>query len=249
MKRNFDRVLLQVLKHEGGWSDHPRDPGGATMKGVTLAVFRRFYGEERSKSDLRAITDRQLESIYRKDYWDRCWCDELPDGVDLAVFDTAVNSGPRRSIRFIQQAVDADVDGAIGPNTLAKIVNGEPAKLINDMLDERLAFLQSLGTWDTFGKGWARRVQELRDSCLLLCGALGLPEPSMAEENFELVSLGSQGPWVAKLQQALDIESDGVFGAATEMALIDFQNENGLEVDGVAGRRTYLALGLIGPVL
>lgn len=247
MKTNFEKVLLQILKHEGGWSDHPRDPGGATMKGVTLAVFRRFYGEEQSKDDLRAITSQQLDSIYRKDYWDRCWCDELPDGIDLAVFDTAVNSGSSRSIRFIQKAVGTEVDGAIGPNTLAEILSGEPAKLINDMLDERLKFLQSLGTWDTFGKGWARRVKDLRQVCLLLCGAPAQSDESTVEESFETLRRGSQGAWVSKLQQALNIGADGVFGAETEIALTAFQRQNGLEADGVAGRRTFIVLGLIGP--
>ena len=247
MKANFEKVLLQILKHEGGWSDHPRDPGGATMKGVTLAVFRRFYGQEMSKDDLRAITDQQLHSIYRKDYWDRCWCDELPEGVDLAVFDTAVNSGPSRSIRFIQKAVDTAVDGAIGPNTLAKILSGEPAELINDMLDERLKFLQSLGTWDDFGKGWSRRVDDLRHTCMLLCGAPSELEQAISEDGYEILRLGSENDWVEKLQRALKLDIDGVFGVATENALKDFQAQNGLEADGVAGRRTYIALGLIGP--
>lgn len=247
MKTNFNKVLLQVLKHEGGWSDHPRDPGGATMKGVTLAVFRRFYGVESSKDDLRGITDQQLETIYRTDYWDRCWCDELPDGIDLAVFDTAVNSGPSRSIRFIQEVVDAKVDGAIGPNTLEKILSGEPAELINDMLDQRLKFLRNLSTWDAFGKGWARRVRELRQSCLLLCGAPAEAKQSIAEESFEITRLGSKNQWVIKLQQALNIDTDGDFGPATKTALVAFQRLTGLEADGVAGRRTYSALGLIGP--
>lgn len=248
MKGNFDKVLLQVLKHEGGWSDHPRDPGGATMKGVTLAVFRRFYGEDCSKDDLRGITNKQLENIYRTDYWDRCWCDDLPDGVDLAVFDTAVNSGPSRSIRFIQEAVNAEVDGAIGPKTLTKILNGEPKKLINGMLDQRLDFLQSLDTWDTFGKGWRHRIQDLRHSCLLLCSAPDQPPQLVKEDSFEIVRLGSKGQWVSKLQKALKIEADGVFGAATKSALISFQRSNGLEQDGVAGRRTFTVLGLIGQV-
>lgn len=247
MKSNFDKVLLQVLKHEGGWSDHPRDPGGATMKGVTLAVFRRFYGDESSKDDLRGITNQQLENIYRTDYWDRCWCDELPNGIDLAVFDTAVNSGPSRSIRFIQEAVNTDVDGAIGPNTLAKILSDEPEKIINGMLDQRLKFLQSLTTWDTFGKGWGRRVQELRHSCLLLCGAPIQSELSAEEESFEIVRLGSTGQWVSKLQKALGIGADGDFGEVTKSALAAYQRLNGLEADGVAGRRTFAALGLIGP--
>ena len=247
MKENFEKVLLQVLKHEGGWSDHPRDPGGATMKGITLAVFRRFFGNERSKDDLRDITDQQLETIYRTDYWDKCWCDDLPHGIDLAVFDTAVNSGPGRSIRFVQKVVDSEVDGVIGLHTLSRVRICKPAEVIDDMLDERLEFLQSLGTWDTFGRGWSRRVQDLRHTCLILCGGPVQSEQSTMQESYAIIRLGSEGEWVVKLQQALNINANGVFGTGTESALIAFQRQNSLEADGVAGRRTYTALGLIGP--
>lgn len=248
MKANFEKVLLQVLRHEGGWSDHPRDPGGATMKGVTLAVYRRFYGEERTKDDLRSISEQELEAIYRMDYWDKCWCDELPEGIDLALFDTAVNSGPSRAIRFIQQAVETDVDGAIGPNTLTSILSAESVDLVNKLLDARLTFLQSLGTWDVFGKGWTRRVEDLRHSCLYLCGAAVDSDSATAAESYQILRRGSEGKWVSKLQRALGIDVDGVFAWVTEEALVDFQKGNGLEADGVAGRRTFSALGLIGPI-
>ena len=94
MKKNFKKALKHVLVHEGGWADHPRDPGGATMKGVTLATYRSHFGEGKSKNDLWNITDEELGQVYRSGYWSKCHCDELPAGVDYVAFGAAVNSGP-----------------------------------------------------------------------------------------------------------------------------------------------------------
>ncbi|SDY77894.1 Glycosyl hydrolase 108 [Nitrosomonas halophila] len=91
MQDNFLNALEHVLAHEGGWADHPRDPGGATMKGVTLAVYQRYFGADKDKAALRAISDAELQHVYRTGYWEKCRCDELPNGVDYAVFDAAVN--------------------------------------------------------------------------------------------------------------------------------------------------------------
>lgn len=118
MDRNFNRSLKLVLAHEGGWSDHPKDPGGATMKGVTLANFRRYVKPNATKDDLRKITDDQISTVYRKYYWDAVSGAELPDGVDYAVFDFAVNSGPARAAKYLQAIVGTAQDGKIGPATL-----------------------------------------------------------------------------------------------------------------------------------
>lgn len=118
MKNSFKNALKLVLVHEGGWADHPRDPGGATMKGVTLVVYQRHFGENKNKDDLRNITDAELEKIYRSGYWEKCHCDDLPVGVDYIVFDAAVNSGPGRSAKWLQGAVGAKQDGGIGPRRL-----------------------------------------------------------------------------------------------------------------------------------
>lgn len=102
MDRNFQRALSLVLKSEGGWSDHPKDPGGATMKGVTLANFRRYVQSDATKDDLRKITDDQVATVYRRFYWDAVAGAELPDGIDYATFDYAVNSGPGRAAKALQ---------------------------------------------------------------------------------------------------------------------------------------------------
>ncbi len=170
MKENFNNSLKHVLVHEGGWSDHPKDPGGATMKGVTLLVYRNHFGENKTKDDLRNISDDELGQIYRSGYWDKCRCDDLPSGVDYAVFDSAVNSGPGRGAKWLQAAVGAVPDGGIGPNTLAKVKIHEPVKIVNSICDNRLSFLKSLDTWATFGRGWQRRVDDLRRTSVEMAG-------------------------------------------------------------------------------
>ena len=99
MTDRFDACLPHILHHEGGWADHPKDPGGATMKGITLAVFREWTGKQSTKAELKAISDNTVAAIYRKNYWFPSHCDKLPAGVDLIVFDLAVNSGPGRARR------------------------------------------------------------------------------------------------------------------------------------------------------
>jgi lysozyme family protein len=172
VKQNFASSLAHVLKHEGGWADHPRDPGGATMKGVTLATYSDWLGRQATKDELRAISDEHLRTIYKARFWDAVRGDELPSGVDYVVFDMAVNSGPGRAARMLQAAVGATPDGAIGPKTLAAVQAQDPAALIAAFQRSRQNFLEALPTFDAFGKGWTRRVTE--------AGEIGL---KLAEEH------------------------------------------------------------------
>ena len=163
----FDRCLAQILHHEGGEADHPKDPGGATMKGVTLAVFRTFKGNPNaSKAELRAISDADLGAIYHRNYWLAASCDKLPAGVDLMTFDLAVNSGPARARRYLQEAVGAEPDGQIGPLTLARVMALPPAELVTRISARRDKFFRSLPTFATFGKGWMRRLKEVTTKSL-----------------------------------------------------------------------------------
>ncbi len=251
MNVNFKAALKKVLTHEGGWSDNPKDPGGATMKGVTLATYREYSKSEKSKDELRNISDQELEDIYRSGYWNKCQCDKLPSGIDYAVFDAAVNSGPRRSVKWLQAAVDADPDGAMGPNTHNKVKAHTPIKVTQDMCDNRLSFLQSLKTWETFGKGWARRVEEVRTTAREMAG--GTTEIKADNEEiiipikteYKLVRKGSRGTLVAQIQAALGIDADGIFGSGTKSAVATWQKSHGLDADGIVGRDTYRSLGII----
>lgn len=175
MDRNFQRALSLVLKHEGGWSDHPADPGGATMKGVTLANFRRYVEPKATKDDLRKITDAQVAAVYRRFYWDAVHGAELPDGVDYAVFDFAVNSGPARAAKYLQAVVGVVEDGRIGPATLKAVRAKMHATIIHELCDKRVAFLQRLKAWPTFKNGWTARVKDVRSAALQM--ASGSPTP------------------------------------------------------------------------
>lgn len=163
MRDNFPACLAETLRHEGGWADHPKDPGGATMKGVTLATYRRWKPGA-TKDDLRRITDAEVAAIYRKGYWDAVNGDDLPAGLDLVAFDGAVNSGPARGAKWLQQALGVTADGKIGPKTIAAARAAQAEAVIDRACDLRMAFLRGLNTWPTFGKGWGRRVNEVRDA-------------------------------------------------------------------------------------
>lgn len=246
MKTNFEDSLKHVLCHEGGWADHPRDPGGATMKGITLATYRRHFGEERGKDDLRAISDEELSKIYDSGYWSKCRCDELPAGIDYVVFDAAVNSGPGRGVKWLQAAVGAKQDGGMGPKTLAKVKEHDFLDILHHMCDHRLAFLRGLSHWPDFGKGWSRRVEKVRVTAIEMGKGESQPIPEITPSvDYEIVRHGSSGEWGSRLQEALKIHVDGKFGNDTEGVLIEWQREKGLAPDGIAGRVTWQALGLI----
>ena len=149
---NFNEALALVLSHEGGYVDHPQDPGGETNHGVT----RRVAVDHGYSGDMKDIPLSTVRAIYKSLYWQPCRCDELPEAIRFDVFDGAVNSGGRRSIRWLQEASGAKVDGIIGPQTLAMAKNA--ANLSARYNGARLEFLASLKHWDTFGRGWARRV-------------------------------------------------------------------------------------------
>lgn len=163
MKQNFIIALEKVLKHEGGWADNPADPGGATMKGVTLKTFRSFFGSNQSKEDLRNISPEQLQHIYKTGYWDKCKCDKLPNGIDYVVFDAAVNSGPKQASKWLQRAVGSNADGIVGPNTINAILdyNKPNTNIVYEVCYQRLRFMQRLKIWSNFGKGWSSRVLEV----------------------------------------------------------------------------------------
>ncbi len=166
---NFDRAISLFLKHEGGYVDHPRDPGGATNKGITLRTFRRFIKPNGTKSDLKNLTTEQAAVVYKRQYWDAVLGDWLPDGVDYAVVDFAINSGPGRAAKYLQRVVGVTQDGRIGPQTLAAVRAKDPQEIVRDLCAARLAFMKRIQggrLWQTFGRGWQRRVDNVRKTAL-----------------------------------------------------------------------------------
>jgi lysozyme family protein len=161
MKDNFDEALKAVLHHEGGYVFHKDDPGGMTNLGVTKRVWEEWVGHEVDEKAMRALTPEIVGPMYKAKYWDKIKGDDLPAGVDYAVFDAAVNSGPGRAAKWLQSCVGVEPDGGIGPKTLAAVAAFDPAELVDDYSKRRLSFLMDLPHWPTFGKGWGRRVADV----------------------------------------------------------------------------------------
>lgn len=170
MQSNFNRSLLLLLKHEGGYSNHPSDPGGRTNLGVTAKVWQEWVGHPVDEKQMRALTAEDVAPLYKRKYWDACRADELVSGLDYAVFDYAVNSGVGRAAKTLQACVGVAMDGGIGPATLAAVKTHNSAQLIENLCDKRLDFLQSLSTFPTFGRGWERRVNEVKAEALRMLG-------------------------------------------------------------------------------
>ena len=162
MKSNYDKCLKTILHHEGGYVNHPKDPGGETNLGVT----KRVYQEHGGTKDMKDLLVEDVAPIYKKGYWDRMKGDDLPSGVDWACFDWAVNSGSKRPSKALQRSVGAKADGAIGPQTLGMVEAKDPKEVVKDMHNQRQAFYERLKTFKTFGKGWTRRNKETLETAL-----------------------------------------------------------------------------------
>jgi lysozyme family protein len=160
MKTNFDTCLNMLLQHEGGFVNHPKDPGGMTNLGVTRATYEQFVNRHVDEAEMRSLTPSIVGPLYKENYWDKARCDDLPSGVDWFVFDWGVNSGMSRPAKALQRAVGVTADGGIGPASLRAIGDYSPKVLVDKMYDARQAFYEGLSTFDTFGKGWTRRNKE-----------------------------------------------------------------------------------------
>lgn len=146
----FDFAVGMVLQNEGGYVNHPADPGGETKYGIT----KRQYPD----LDIANLTIEQAKEIYKRDYWNAISGDRLPQRVAALVFDSAVNQGPKRAIRFMQTALGVEADGIIGPRTLNAASMVDVAGFAAKLGAERALHYASLSTFDTFGKGWMRRL-------------------------------------------------------------------------------------------
>ena len=161
MKDNFASALQAVLKHEGGFVNHPADPGGMTNLGVTKKVWEEWVGHEVDEKVMKALTPEIVGPMYKAKYWDKIKGDDLPTGVDYCVFDAAVNSGPGRAAKWLQACVGVEPDGGIGPKSLSAVSAFSADQLVDDYGKRRLSFLMGLSHWGTFGKGWGRRVNDV----------------------------------------------------------------------------------------
>jgi len=162
MKENWDACFAMVLKHEGGFVNHPKDPGGMTNLGVTRTNWELYLDHDVTEADMRALTPEMVKPFYKKNYWDKIRGDELPSGVDYAAYDLAVNSGTGRAAKYLQQIAGVTVDGVIGPRSMEAIKKCDAEDVVDEVCNMRMDFLKNLGTFETFGKGWTVRVNDVK---------------------------------------------------------------------------------------
>tara|TARA_B100000242_G_scaffold202032_1_gene146318 strand:+ start:2798 stop:3307 length:510 start_codon:yes stop_codon:yes gene_type:complete len=160
MQKNYDKCLETILHHEGGYVNHPKDPGGETNLGVTKRVYEEWGGTK----DMKDLLVEDVAPIYKKNYWDKLKGDNLPSGLDLCVFDFGVNAGPGRAAKYLQSMIGTTPDGGIGPMTLKALdiytgANGL-VETIEEYQKRRQEYYEKLSTFATFGRGWTRRVNE-----------------------------------------------------------------------------------------
>lgn len=142
------------------------------MKGVTIGVYKDYLGQNVTKEELRNIPDSHLRDIYKTRYWDKARCGEWAPGVDLCVFDLAVNAGPSRAVKLLQKCVGTEQDGVVGPKTIAAVNAVPPKSMIVCFSDTRRAFYKSLKAFETFGRGWLRRTDECEQEAIKMAGEL-----------------------------------------------------------------------------
>jgi lysozyme family protein len=183
----YDEALRRLLAHEGGYTNHPSDPGGPTNFGITIHDYRKYIDASGGAADVRQMTVEQAKAIYRSKYWNAMRCDELPAGVDFAVFDYGVNSGIGRAPKVLKRILDLDAStSAVTPQVIEAAKRRDARSIVGAICDERLRFLKSLRTWPVFGNGWGRRVSEVRMAALEMI----VRAPARATESTRTVGRG-----------------------------------------------------------
>lgn len=219
MKENLEVSLARVLAHEGGYVNHPKDPGGATNRGVTQRVYDAYRDRKKlARRSVRAINADEVAEIYTRQYWNAVRGDELPTGLDYAMFDYAVNSGPRRAAQDLQRELGVTVDGIIGQVTLAAVSKQDIVSLVERLCARRMKFLRSLKHWKTFGKGWTRRVMgEEMGTQTGDTGVVDVAVRMMAEEAVPMPVQSAPGKAEEAPRESV-VESKTVQAAALQVA-------------------------------
>ena len=170
MINNWDKSCEMVLKHEGGFTNDQRDRGnhlpdgrqGSTMLGCTQANWEAYIGRKVTQDDMKKLTKDDVKPLYKKNYWDAVKGDELPNGVDYAAFDFAINAGPAAARKMIQRALGVTADGVFGPKTMDAIQSADAKDLMKKFSDAKIAFYKSLSNFKVYGNGWLRRVEDVQ---------------------------------------------------------------------------------------
>jgi lysozyme family protein len=178
MDDSFDASLEFTLAEEGGYSDHPTDLRLTTNFGITLARLRRFLRDPGlGQDDIRHVPCATVRALYLTDFWNRTRCDALPPGIDLMVFDHAVNAGPDRAGRALQLACGhkrAEIDGAVGPKTLSRVALSDTLALLDALAAMQRTSYRQMAAFGLFGEGWLARLDRRRGKALEL---MALDEP------------------------------------------------------------------------
>ena len=166
--RAFSRCVEMIFRHEGGYADHPDDPGGATNMGITHKTLSGWRGVPVTREDVRNLTREEAGEIYRANYWNALSCDALSPGVDLIVFDFGVNAGVSRAAKLLQKIVHVEQDGQVGPITVGASKSIDPEHIITAFSEGRMEHYRSLKHWNTFKNGWTRRTNETREAAVAM---------------------------------------------------------------------------------
>lgn len=224
-KENFIDVMKQIFKHEGGYVDHPKDPGGATNMGITFGTLKAWRKKPITKRDVQRLTKSEAMDIYRANYWDKLKCDNRPGGVDLVAMDSGVNSGIGRARKWVPMNAP-----------------GSPEEQIDRALNTRLAWLKTLSLWKTFGKGWNRRISGVRAEAKRLARS---SDPNVVVGNTRSYSKQTEQAQ-ARLEELGYHPGtvDGLFGSKTRDAILKFEEAHGMNGDGVLNHEEFATLKL-----
>ena len=226
-EERFERCLAEILRHEGGYVDHPDDPGGATNMGITRKTLARWRKVSPwtalPKSAVAELSRQEAARIYRAQYWTASRAGRMPAGLDLALFDFAVNSGPDRAVRVLQAALSVAADGEVGPVTLAALGSVDVRLVVNALCDRRLAFLRGLASFSTFGRGWTRRVAAIRAAAL---GDVKIPQSMQRRTVMTMLSgyrtyIVAAFMLLAGLAQVLGVELPTLDGSAAGSLILE----------------------------
>lgn len=218
---SYDEALRRLLAHEGGYSNNPADPGGPTNFGITLADYRKYVKPNADANDVKAMRVEDAKTIYRKRYWDALGCDDLPAGVDYAAFDYGVNSGIARSGKVLRRCLGlTGTSTRVTDEAIAAARQADAARLIAAICDERLVFLRSLKTWSEFGRGWERRVGEVRAAALAMATtAAGAAPPVRLPAKAAGGAAGAAAAGAAAQQAGLSLPLVLVLAAVAALAV------------------------------
>lgn len=163
---SFAACLPVILASEGGYTNNPADSGGPTSLGVTIPTLSQWLGHPAGVADVDALTPTTVAPLYEALYWRAAACDGCPAGVDLMVFDAAVNQGVGRAVRLLQTALGLPADGIVGPLTRSAASACNAAAVINAIADARERLYRSYPKFAVFGGGWMTRLARTRADAL-----------------------------------------------------------------------------------